>query len=718
MSKKLPPLLPEQDKAFVHTEITTGPEITCAAYEPRYQLRGLGSVDGYLYISNQKGDTFRSKYSIRTPLCVLLACVNSSSFLSVTSTALFEAHPSYELSKKNPTLSKFSAQKVTPNKTLFVHWIAQPDSIVFRRIEINYVVTAVTMSPSHPQFALIADDKGSIYGFSIQDLKLTPLYFNQFEGKLLTALHCCRGLDYYVCHDTIEKLNIKSLEIFDYANMHVKSLDVVGDYGAAINEKGFPCLLYKGKIKSTITIPEGMKCIYTQIISGSSWIAIVRGELGDQLYVDGALKAEFIDDFFVPALLSHYDSPYLRKVSLRTEIITIKGKLTQFGKNPISRHLFHPRYSNITHAYPRSPEGIYLIEQSETSVTIHWITIATYIGNATYPNSKLIHGKSNSFILLSADNLTLNVVYPEMKTNDVIMQFDSPIAKIQKAQNFIDFVSQENQVYSIPLNSDSWTFIDRNLPTIPPNIHHWLKPSQSDNKDIIQLNENNDFLYGKIKTNACKKTCKVLLLESLSETGHPSDTPDYVLMVNNEKAILFDPIKLKVLKKVKFSNEIQDASITPWGTILIRTTNVVEHLALPNIGLDSLGRLTIGKSASSILINQTGTIMFEDDSLFVYLNEIPTSDNIYDENSPALEEPEIKHFFSVEKKEPIQSVNETFQFKPKKVESGMSETADIMQQMLVIAQQRSEQLLEMQNKAEQIAESAKQFMNMCRQFKK
>jgi len=77
---------------FVPHEIGRMPELTCAAYEPRFQLIGVGTSDGRVLAINARHGIQVSAPSVRKPICGIVSYLNTLSFLAVSSTGIQARH--------------------------------------------------------------------------------------------------------------------------------------------------------------------------------------------------------------------------------------------------------------------------------------------------------------------------------------------------------------------------------------------------------------------------------------------------------------------------------------------------------------------------------------------------------------------------------------------------------------------------------------------------
>jgi hypothetical protein len=130
-------------------------------------------------------------------------------------------------------------------------------------------------------------------------------------------------------------------------------------------------------------------------------------------------------------------------------------------------------------------------------------------------------------------------------------------------------------------------------------------------------------------------------------------------------------------------------------------------LQLPDIS-NELGVLPIEPGQKVIVVQGGGFIVEKGKSRSIY-TRIIRRPPLFAEAPPLEEQPIIvKSFFSTKEiKTTLPQADDCFKHQP--ANRAMAETNDLLQQMLVTAQQRSEQLRQMEQKSENILAQAKAF---------
>jgi len=226
------------------------PELMCASYEPRFQLIGVGTADGRVLAFNVRHAIQVPVRTIRKPICAIASCVNTSSFMAVSSPGMHGRHANRLV--PGPACSTFAEHRFAVNRSTVSHWSFGAAGAVMRASEIPHDVVSFAVSPSHPHFAILGLADGSIMGFSVETMGLTSLYIASFESKGLRYLACSRGLDCYVCASTLERIQLATLELSTCAKTALQTIDVVGDGAAAISGDGRALLLRGFKTSAAV----------------------------------------------------------------------------------------------------------------------------------------------------------------------------------------------------------------------------------------------------------------------------------------------------------------------------------------------------------------------------------------------------------------------------------------------------------------------------------
>ena len=253
----------------------------------------------------------------------------------------------------------------------------------------------------------------------------------------------------------------------------------------------------------------------------------------------------------------------------------------------------------------------------------------------------------------------------------------------------------------------------------------------------------NDYIYFTTKRTALYKESEIeiyedkenaLFYELVNENGcvysPPSEEnpeaqkqetllPVYLLIITNKNIYLYDVFdQLKRIRKMKVDDEPIEATVFEWGGMILRMSSSVTIYPLPDFTLSNLGTLKLSGSANTCLIKKHGLFVSEADGTTMIYSNNHTIPMLFRENTPTIEEPTKKSFFGlVAKAAPNQQeADSSFGFtRPK---SSIQQTTEVMQQLLVTAMERTEQLNEIEMKANRLYEHARQFHEATKKFRR
>ena len=678
--------------------------ILCAAFESRFKIFAIGCYSGKIILQNQVGRIMISQTSIDVPICSIFSCHNSTSFITFSSESLFKN----SINQLTP-LNKENISKIPKGKTIIAHWIFINNEIKMRKTAINYDVTHVAMSPTHPEYAVLCCSDGTISGFSIEDLELTNLLIDIYKGKKIESIFCQRDLVYYVAHDSIDKLNLTNMEVTEYSKESVTSIDVIDDQAAVIGKDGNPKFLKKGKISSTIEIIPDHTCVYSSMISQNRWIFIFRSATGDKIFVDGKETVNLENDFIIPSIIIDYADPFERTNPSMVGFVTFLGKFVSIDKSFPPKSIILPKFNN-----PKAfnyEKVFYIVEQKEDSTIFHHFDDFNYTSCFKHNKCEVLTLKGDLLICYEGNQIIL--VEPKFAKISPLYIFQEPVKKIQVSRNFVDIVLGNGKIISMNLESIGYSFNDLDIPKFNSNIKLWRRIRKKDNSiSYVFITDKNEIITesaGPCKIDK-KKKASLVGCEIINEEGKCS-LDGYILVITNRKMKLIEPNKLKTIKKCKFHNDIVSYTILDWGAILLLYSNSAELIPLPDISHQPLGKMIINPEVEAYgLVPYSGICLFYNP----YFQFYTLTDEVYEDkpfinDNPPISEKPIKSLLGLISQPPPTIGEADASFKRERAESSLSDTIDIMQQMLVQASLRSEELNKMEEKAQQISKKAENF---------
>ena len=692
-------------------------EITSFAYEPRFSLLGAGTSLGSLHVINvKKNICYHSSSTLRSPICKLIPLVNSSSFLSVCSKHMFQSHPSYTREKSDDKYNQFKKWDLNRVPNVIGHWIVRNEGgiIDIRSNVITFNVVDVGISQSHPNFILLLTDKGSIYGYSIEDMKFTNLYIDEFEKNLPKNIFGIGDMKFVIAHEKIQLLNIQSMEMDNYSNLKIKNIDIVDDVFTGINDENKPCICIGNKVLSTLELKEGDVVIATGMISGKNWYSIIRTKDGDKIFVNNDEKITLNkDDKLVPGSLICYKDYFAKKEPEFVAFLTEKGKLINLdggSQDFFITSMFEPKKLYVDN------NRYYVFNENEILVFTNLCFQSRFSNKYDLPiaikNYKVI-------VVKEIEDKTIMKI-ADIRTDEEQILFEN-VNYYYNNDDFI-YVNSGDQINSkIVLTKDE--IVNETVTEVnDPHFDEKIVKIREFKDSVLIITKDNLLIYNECKIQLFEEPEeKVILFEIIDETGKLNKSGDFILIVSKLAIyiFIFTDNNLKRARRTKLSDNIIDATVVEWGSLLVLLPNAIHIVTLPDPSYDPVGKLSIGKESRAVLIEHKGIILFDQDNIFFYLPDYYPQ--IYDKETPQLQVPRtnaIQRLFG-QKEATLQDTDAAFQHKRTMASANkLQETTEILQQMLVTAQKRGETLNEMEMKANKILESARKFRQLCREFKR
>jgi hypothetical protein len=571
--------------------------------------------------------------------------------------------------------------------------------VVPRVLKINTDLTAVAVSPTHPMFALVSDDRGQLRGFSIEGMKFTNLLITEFEGKRIKSLFSPGGVTFYVCHESVDTLDLSALELDTYSSIDVDTFDMVNDDIAAI-EGDRPGLYDTRKCRESVT-REGAFPAHCRLIEGRHWLAILRGPSGDCLFVDGELRQEYAG-FLAPSSFVKYQDPFERRHPISAHVVTEFGKVVTVDgteafeyfpwKTPV------PKFAMLN-------GNVIRLFYDETI-----IVLSNYSYSAAVPNETglvPIAAHWERAICMQDDHLLLI----DFMRGDREVVSIPPVSAVQATTTCL-LVTTSEGVFSIDLVSPVFRIVPIESCAPPPEATLWRRFEDT----FLFILNSQQLCVGQNIADFAAEPEPVLLCEIVDDAGHIADSGFIVIVTPSSiQVFILAPDGFKQVRKM--SKKCTGASLTAAGTLLIATDKNVKALVLPDIFIKPLFSCTVGKGEHAVVIPRLGFVLIGKLHLRFFLPTIERGP-IYTETPPLQETPVSPVCALFAKKKPTQEeVEEGFKFRRPGASSRMlAETTDIMQHALVTAQERGEKLSEMEVKAEQIRDGARNFHRLAKEL--
>lgn len=683
-------------------------ELVSAAYEPRFSLLAMGTARGRLIVVNDRGETFTSHDEIKTPILSLLPLINSSSFLGVSSKYLFANHPN-RIRAERKGLKGLSSMSESSVKSMLIHWIIAKDRVVPRCLVVDQDIIDVAVPPGSPQYAVVATAQGTLMGFSIEDMKFTRLYVNIFEGRPIRSIFCEKGMTFFICHEQIDRLELKEMEFTDVAKIQLQTFDKVDDHAAGIGVDGVPALY--GSMFNTLRQKEHLalepeeKATYVGMISGSKWISILRKDGGDRVMIGKKEKLK-LPCYAIPKAIIKYEDPYKRQHA--REIIVIDEFGSRINVKTGERQETFPTDVR-QYEFACADEEYVRLFSEDVICEIHGGSILGFKENQIGIPVACVAGK-----LIVVENMSeICAVNPTSGEKEVLES--APILRIHKTTEAVDFVCDGGVVFTVKLAEKEITLVNNGEFYPQKDILMWRHFCGS----LIFITDENELVYGDEKVHVCSKKKSILFAEVVGPDGKRCND-GFILIVTSRAILVFvvQEDKLARARKVKTHKPIREASLTPEGTLLVRTENQLLLFVLPDPSFDPLLKVPIGDDEAGMLIPGEGFVLFGMQKFLIYRDR--ASVQLFDQEKPSLEAPHTNAFMSLfSGKEPTaQEVDEGFQNRRHgRAMANMAQTNEIMQQNIMRAQERGELLSEMEVKSENIMKGAQKFARLASELK-
>ena len=143
-------------------------------------------------------------------------------------------------------------------------------------------------------------------------------------------------------------------------------------------------------------------------------------------------------------------------------------------------------------------------------------------------------------------------------------------------------------------------------------------------------------------------------------------------------------------------------------------------LPLPDVSSSVIDKIPISKNGRAALFHKFGAVLYEPNSVSLYLDDIQPP-KLYDIQEPVIETPKVNKFLKLfgKKDDTVKDADTAFQYsRSSAMTAKISETQDMMQQLLVKANERGEMLNEMEIKANKLLTSAQKFHQMAKELRK
>lgn len=356
----------------------------------------------------------------------------------------------------------------------------------------------------------------------------------------------------------------------------------------------------------------------------------------------------------------------------------------------------------------------------------------------------------------------------------------SPIVSYQLFEDYIDFLCSDRKVIRIDLSSkeifEGHEVVDPIELSVcvgyPPNLNNRFWRPFCGSFACIKLIESvavlilDKLVIGDI----CGRGEEIILFEIIDRNGKVSARDAiFILIVTSLSISLFgiDENGLTRMKHVTMrdSDPIIEASVASWGVLIVRMRNSVKLLVLPDISCKPICTLSLTydappplntnsnnnnnnnnddedevvRAVNPIILPHKGLIVFERNLVTIYLRKINLPPCFDKDRMPDLLVQQTSGIKKIFGKKPITvgDADRIFQFqrKPKQpgerdddddesatstaanVANSLSETQEMMQLALSKANERGEILNELEIKAQNLLEKAREYRDNCRKFK-
>lgn len=734
-----------ENKHLIRYDISLNSEIISGAYEPRFELTALGTANGYLYIINKDDQVYRSPKSVNYPLLKIISLPNASSFFSICGKTMFKRHTS-NCEKPNPhNLEMLKDIKQSKIENICTQWIIKPDRILSRTVQLEFDVIDVAISPIHPEFALMLTAEGSLYGFSIESLNFTNLYINIFENKPVKSICWSSGYKFLIAHNTVDGLDVKKLELVSQYNTKAQTVDSIDQWTTTIDDKGVPNLLMFMTNVSSIDVPQGSKAVFSGMLNGPNWLSIIRSRSGDVVYENKKEKFDLHGEFAVPTTFIKYQKPFQRASPKEIAISTDYGRFLYLDGKVKDYFFFDTPNAKFT---LEDGEDIYVFapkqrrknndsdddenenEEENTSSEIVNYEVFQFRKGSFYNYFKI------SSLEISSNPLGINkgkIIFIEnagdVRIYDIQAKKKTELQKLNSIVNIrhskigiADLICNDGSVFRILPTDDSFEL--RELEDKSPNpqsIIDW-RPFRN---SFVGINNYKELVYKNNKKKIFESVAdRILFFDVVNYIGkEPEENEEeYIIIVTVDRVVVYGydtkEKKLRKIRKQKLSNVIS-ASLTDWGTLLVQTETQILMYPLPDISHGIIDKIPIPKDGHAVLVPKHGAMIFEPNSVSFYLDDFKKP-KLYDPKVPEIERPKVNKLLQLfgKKDDTIKDADKAFQYRRStNLGDSINQTKEAVQQLLVKAAERGEQINEMEIKANKILSSAQKFHRMARELK-
>jgi hypothetical protein len=300
----------------------------------------------------------------------------------------------------------------------------------------------------------------------------------------------------------------------------------------------------------------------------------------------------------------------------------------------------------------------------------------------------------------------------------MLMPLPEPLKQCQRSGEFLDFELESGERLSCNLAADGWSFALGDFPAGQAAL--WRRIARADGSiAFVIINERGELLLEKAKEKLGVQPSDIVTFEVIDDVGRPTASGRFIVVIAGREIKVFEPNKLKTVAKKKLAEPAIAATFAEWGALIVQCAGRIELLPLPDVKADGYGTLTLPEGIVATLIPGQGVITRKEALVTFYIRPAP-ADPLFDPASLPLVEPPvvIKKLFGTSEVPRASATQVDASFKFKRSGGMLAETIDLMQQILVTANERSEKLSEMEIKADRLRESARHFKELARQFRK
>lgn len=680
-------------------------EIISAAYEPRFKLYGLGSAKGDFHFINENNNCF--SYIANTPELPILKIVpitNSSSFLSISSNSLYLSHSFRIPRNKRSALTNnmfpqdksiLSENFHNMNKSYVTHWIIRPNGDIYlRSATVNYDIIDFAISSIYPRYLLFMTKTGSVRGFSIEDLQVTSLYYNYFEGLNVHTIFCPNQLTYFICHDKIDIIDLKDATRAKGPSISLCQVDSVNEkckYLAGIDNFTQKCSLFdKEKCQQSITVNGQNTGKCAAMIKDKEWASIVLSDGFYSIYSNDKLKFHLGNgEMLVPSIFVKYEKPLLKENPQTVTFITSHGQFIELNGNSTDHFIMKtikPKFSFID-----KNDNIYVFNSNNSfSIFENYV----YIGDFQYSFRKPL-AVLNGYALCKDDDdyLTVVSIKKNEKVNLSSPLIPSPMKSYQIYEKFVDIVCENDMVIRFDLFTKDY-FEGQRLTGPIETLDAYLVYDQ--NESFIQMwrpFKNTIATIRIIDTRRwfssphyalslfyqSQKICglddDIIFFDVIDSEGKVTPEGPYIVVVSKHKINLFSFIdeSLRYARQVSFSGDpITDATIASNGILIVNSKRFVKYFCLPDISQNPIfshRSESDNMDCNKVVVPGRGFFEFRNKEFTLFLNDFRKIKFMDDRNlAPKLEarSSKILGLIPFENEIPDEKLDSIFRFKPRK----------------------------------------------------